>query len=62
MKRLVLLALIAVMAMAATVAIQAEAKLPKCSMTMCRAVNCAPDVLCVSGAHVRTCADVCNSR
>jgi hypothetical protein len=62
MKKLVLLAVIAVMVVAATVAIQAEAKLPKCSMTMCRAVNCSPDVLCVSGAHVRTCADVCNSR
>jgi len=62
MRKLVLLAVMAVMAVAATAAIQAEAKLPKCSMTMCRAVNCSPDVLCVSGAHVKTCADVCNSR
>ena len=37
-----------------------DIKLPKCSMTMCRSVGCAADVLCVSGAHVKTCADVCN--
>ena len=60
MKKLMLVAVMAVMAVAAGVAIHAQAKLPKCSMTMCRAVNCSPDVLCVSGAHVKTCADVCN--
>ena len=61
MKKLMLAAVIVVMAGAAGVAIQAQSKLPKCSMTMCRSVNCSPDVLCVSGAHVKTCADVCNS-
>jgi len=61
MKRLVLVAVMVVMAAAAVVAIRAEGKLPKCSMTMCRSVNCSPDVLCVSGAHVKTCADVCNN-
>ena len=60
MKKLMLVAVIALMAAAAGVAIGAQAKLPKCSMTMCRSVNCSPDVLCVSGAHVKTCADVCN--
>ena len=35
-------------------------KLPKCSMGLCRDVNCSPDVLCVQGAHVKNCAQVCN--
>ena len=38
-----------------------EIKLPKCSMGLCRDVNCSPDVLCVKGAHVTNCADVCNN-
>jgi hypothetical protein len=29
---------------------------------MCRSVNCDPNTLCVSGAHVKTCADVCNNK
>ncbi len=60
MKRLVLVAVLGLMAAAAGVAMGAQAKLPKCSMPMCRSVNCSPDVLCASGAHVKTCADVCN--
>jgi hypothetical protein len=35
-------------------------KLPKCSAVKCRDLGCPADVLCVSGAHVKTCADVCN--
>jgi hypothetical protein len=34
-------------------------KLPKCSGQLCHGVNCSADVLCVSGAHVKTCADWC---
>lgn len=37
-------------------------KLPKCSAVKCRDLGCPADVLCVSGAHVKTCADVCNGR
>jgi len=37
-------------------------KLPKCSSVKCRDLGCPADVLCVSGAHVKTCADVCNGR
>jgi len=37
-----------------------DAKLPKCSMKMCRDTGCSPDTLCVSGAHVKNCADICN--
>ena len=36
-------------------------KLPKCSMGLCRDSNCSPDVLCVKGAHVRNCAEICNN-
>lgn len=38
---------------------QSAAKLPKCSGSFCQAAGCSPDVLCVRGAHVVTCADVC---
>jgi hypothetical protein len=41
-------------------ALVAEVKLPKCSSVKCRQLGCPADVLCVSGAHVKTCADVCN--
>ena len=34
-------------------------KLPKCTSNLCRSVGCSPDVLCVRGAHVVNCADVC---
>ena len=37
-----------------------DIKLPKCSMKMCRDTGCSPETLCVSGAHVKNCADVCN--
>ena len=35
-------------------------KVPKCSMTLCRSVGCAADVLCAKGATVVSCADICN--
>ena len=38
-----------------------DIKLPKCSMGLCRDVNCSADVLCVKGAHVTNCADVCSN-
>jgi len=60
------LLVVAGLAMAAVaglaIASGAGIKLPKCSMPMCRDVNCSADVLCVSGAHVKTCADVCNGK
>lgn len=36
-------------------------KLPKCAGQLCKDVNCSPDVLCVSGTKVKTCAEVCNN-
>ena len=36
------------------------AKLPKCAQVKCKALGCPADVLCVAGASVKTCADVCN--
>ncbi len=44
----------------AGVSLAGSIKLPKCSGQLCRSAGCSPDVLCVSGAHVKTCADVCN--
>jgi len=40
----------------------AAPKLPKCASVDCRSLGCPADVLCVSGAHVKTCADVCNGK
>ena len=39
-----------------------DSKLPKCSMQLCRDTGSSPDTLCVSGAHVKNCADVCNGK
>ena len=62
-KTLVLLILLfAASAAAYAINTLAAGKLPKCSMTYCRAAGCSAAELCVSGAHVKTCADVCNSR
>ena len=47
---------------AGTHALVAAPKLPKCASVNCRALGCPADVLCVSGAHVKSCADVCNGR
>jgi hypothetical protein len=38
----------------------ASDKVPKCSMTLCRSVNCSASVLCAKGATVVSCADICN--
>ena len=38
----------------------ASVKLPKCSSVKCRDIGCPSDVLCVSGAQVKSCADVCH--
>ena len=63
MKKLVFVLALAVMTGAAAFALTSgsDIKLPKCSMTLCRAVNCSPDTLCVKGAHVVTCAEVCSN-
>jgi len=63
MRKLVWVLALAVMTGAAAFAFASgtDAKLPKCSMGLCRDVNCSPDVLCVQGAHVRNCADVCSN-
>jgi len=45
-----------------TYTLVAAAKLPKCSSVKCRDLGCPADVLCVSGAHVRSCAEICNDR
>ena len=37
-------------------------KLPKCSAQLCRDAGCSPDVPCVSGSKVKTCADVFRGR
>ena len=62
MRKLVWVLALAVMTSAAAFALTSGSsiKLPKCSMTMCRAVGCSPDTLCVSGPHRKTCADLCN--
>jgi len=41
---------------------QSPDKLPKCSGSFCQAAGCSPDVLCVRGAHVVTCAVVCGGK
>lgn len=41
---------------------QPQAKLPKCAQVKCRELGCPADVLCVAGASVKSCADVCNGR
>jgi len=46
---------------AATVAIASapSVKLPKCSRKLCQDVGCAADFYCASGAHVKSCAEIC---
>ena len=61
MKRLMLMTAVALMAGVAVLAFAANGtKLPKCSKTLCRSVNCSPDVLCASGTTVKTCAEICH--
>lgn len=38
---------------------QTADKLPKCSGSLCKAVGCSTSTLCVRGAAVVTCAEVC---
>ncbi|MGH9869649.1 MAG: hypothetical protein ACREAA_15970 [Candidatus Polarisedimenticolia bacterium] len=38
---------------------QTSEKLPKCTSALCKKVGCSPSVLCVRGASVVNCADVC---
>jgi hypothetical protein len=62
MRKVMLVLAMAVMTGAAALALTSgsDIKLPKCSMGLCRDVNCSPDVLCVKGAHVVNCSQVCN--
>ena len=62
MRKAMLFLALATMTAAAALAFAAgsDTKLPKCSMTLCRDVNCSPDVLCVQGAHLKNCAQVCS--
>lgn len=61
-RRLVLAALLVAVFTAGAHALAVPIKLPKCSTVKCRELGCPADVLCVSGAHVKTCADVCNGK
>ena len=58
--RLAFAALLVVVFVAGAHTLITGSKLPKCASVNCRALGCPADVLCVSGAHVKTCADVCN--
>jgi len=44
---------------AALATVASADKLPKCSKPLCRDVGCSADVLCASGATVKTCAEIC---
>lgn len=73
-KRIVTLAAVALMACAAALAMSGAAgmsgaaamsgaasiKVPKCSKKLCQDVGCAADFYCASGAHVVSCAEICN--
>jgi len=62
-RRIALAALLAGVFFAGVHALATPAtKLPKCSSVKCRDLGCPADVLCVSGAHVKTCAEICNGR
>ena len=64
MRRAILATAFLIMGGAATLAWTGviDSKLPKCSMQLCRDTGCSPDVLCVSGAHVKNCAEVCSGK
>jgi len=61
-RRLVFAAWLVCVFVAGAHALVAAPKLPKCASVDCRALGCPADVLCVSGAHVKSCADVCNGK
>jgi len=45
---------------AAAFAAASQIKVPKCSQKLCHDVGCAADFYCASGAHVKSCAEICN--
>ena len=61
-RRLALATLLALVLVAGAHTLVAADKLPKCSSVKCRDLGCPADVLCVSGAHVKSCADICNGK
>jgi hypothetical protein len=61
-RRLAFAAMLVVVFVAGAHTLLAASKLPKCASVNCRALGCPADVLCVSGAHVKSCADVCNGK
>jgi hypothetical protein len=61
-RRLAFAAVLAVVFVAGARTLVAAVKLPKCASVNCRQLGCPADVLCVSGSHVKSCADICNGR
>jgi hypothetical protein len=61
-RRLAFVVVLVVVAVVGAHTLVSGAKLPKCSSVKCRTLGCPADVLCVSGAHVVSCADVCNGK
>ena len=61
-RRLAFAAMLVVVFAAGAQALASGVKLPKCASVKCRSLGCPADVLCVSGAHVVSCADVCNGK
>ena len=59
-RRLTFAALVVFVFVAGAHTLAAGIKLPKCSTVKCRDLGCPADVLCVAGAHVKSCADICN--
>ena len=62
MKRRLAAAAVFVVFAAGAHTLVATAKLPKCASVKCRDLGCPADVLCVSGAHVKSCAEICNGK
>jgi hypothetical protein len=61
-RRLAFAAVLLVVAASGAYALASTVKLPKCSAVKCRDLGCPADVLCVSGAHVKSCAEICNGK
>ena len=63
-KRLVLATILAALAVGSAAAwnpVPTAIKLPKCSAQLCQSSGCSADTLCVRGAHVVNCAEVCGN-
>jgi hypothetical protein len=62
MKKLTVAVFLLVIAVsgAAAFAAASQIKVPKCSQKLCHDVGCAADFYCASGAHVKSCAEICN--